>query len=184
MKGNNLLPPYNSAPQLANDSGYYFVRQVTLIREKIKNCTVPSHDYFVPSPSGHLQRFFPVTEQKMRTIISSSSNASCLLDPVPTWLVKLCMNKLAPIIANMVNSSLENGCVPDSWKVALFAPLLKKTGFELVHANFRPVSNLPYVSKLAQKAVIPQLLAHCSELSPLLLVSLRTVSIIRLELHL
>ena len=86
----------------------------SLFTKEIKNCTVPPHDYFVPSPSGHLQRFSPVTEEEVRAIIFSSSNASCLLDPVPTWLVKLCVNELAPIITNMINSSLENGCVPDS----------------------------------------------------------------------
>lgn len=151
VKGSNLLPPYNSAPQLANDFGDYFVPKVRLTREKIKNCTVLPHDCFVPSPSGHPQRFSPVTEQEIRAIISSSSNASWLLDPVPTWLVKLYVNGLAPIITNMINSSLENGCVPDGWKIALIARLLKKTGLELVYENFRPVSNLPIVSKLAEQ---------------------------------
>ena len=99
-KGNNLLPLYNSAPQLANNFGDYFVCKATLIREKIKNCTIPPDDYLVPSPSGHLQRFSPITGQEMRTIISLSSNTSCLLDPVPTWLVKSCMNELAPVITN------------------------------------------------------------------------------------
>ena len=82
----------------------------------------------------------------------------------------------------MINSSLGNGCVPDSWKVALIAHLLEKVGLELVHENFRPVSNLAFVSKLAEKTVIPQPLAHCSE-RRCLLVSLRTVSIIGLKLH-
>ena len=59
------------------------------------------------------------------------------------------------------------GCVPDNWKVALDVPLLKKVGLELVNQNLRPVSNVPFVSKAAEKTVLPQLVAHCSEDAPL-----------------
>ena len=66
-------------------------------------------------------------------------------------------------------SSLEIGIVPKNWKVALIAPLLKKLGLELVNQNFRPVRKLPLVSKTAEKAVVPHLLAHCTEHSQLYL---------------
>ena len=41
--------------------------------------------------------------------------------------------------------------------------MIKKLGLELVFNSFRPVSNLPFVSKVAEKEVIPQLLGHCNE---------------------
>ncbi|KXJ18896.1 putative RNA-directed DNA polymerase from transposon X-element [Exaiptasia diaphana] len=107
------------------------------------------------------------SEADVRDIISSSSNASCQLDPIPTWLLKKCIDVLAPIITRMINLSLVSGSVPENWKVALISPLLKKPGLELVYQNFRPVSNLPFISKTAEKVVIPQVLAHCSEHAPL-----------------
>ena len=67
----------------------------------------------------------------------------------------------------MINLSLQQGQVPDSWKAALIRPLLKKLGLELVYKNFRPVSNLPMVSKSAEKAVVGQLFRHCSDNAPL-----------------
>ena len=57
--------------------------------------------------------------------------------------------------------------VPDSWKAALIRPLLKKLGLELVYKNFGPVSNLPMVSKSAEKVVVGQLFRHCSDNAPL-----------------
>ena len=60
----------------------------------------------------------------------------------------------------MINLSLSNGCFPDAWKCALISPLLKKLGLDLLFQNFRPVSNLPYVSKLTEKAVVDQLNDH------------------------
>lgn len=67
----------------------------------------------------------------------------------------------------MINSSLDSGCFPESWKVALVVPLIKKLGLDPVFENFRPVSNVFYVSKIVEKSIIPQLLSHCSRHAPL-----------------
>ena len=63
----------------------------------------------------------PVTEAKVGSIIFSSSNANCELDPIPIWLVKERVDELTAIIARM-----ERGCPPENWKVALVIPLLKE----------------------------------------------------------
>ena len=91
-------------------------------------------------------------------IITSASNASCLLDPIPTWLVKTeCAHELVPIIIKLINWSLTTGNVPEDWKVALVTPLLLKK-----------LGNLPLVSIVAEKLVIPHLInQHCSENAPL-----------------
>ena len=57
--------------------------------------------------------------------------------------------------------------VPDHWKTALVLPLLKKPGLDLIFKNFRPVINLPFVAKSAEKAVISQLSMHCAANPPL-----------------
>ena len=41
-------------------------------------------------------------------------------------------------------------------------PLLKKQGMELVTLNYRPVNNLPYISKLVGKAMLEQINHHCN----------------------
>jgi len=59
--------------------------------------------------------------------------------------------------------------MPNSWMVALVIPLVKKLDIDPVLENFRPVSNLSFLSKIAEKVVISQLLNHCnaSEHAPL-----------------
>ena len=94
-------------------------------------------------------------------------NASCQLDPIPIWLLKLCSSELIPLLTKIINLSLQQGQVPDSWKAGLIRPLLKKHGLELVNRIFRLVSNLPMVSKLAEKAVVGQLFWHFSDNTPL-----------------
>ena len=63
----------------------------------------------------------------------------------------------------MINLSLSEGYVPDSWKVAILTPILKKYGLDLVFENFRPVSNLSFVTKATEKAVVNQLFEHCGD---------------------
>ena len=60
----------------------------------------------------------------------------------------------------MINLSLSSGYSPDAWRCALIKPLLKKPELDILFKNFRPVSNLPYVFKLKEKAVADQLNNH------------------------
>ena len=118
---------------------------------------------FHQTPENKFEKFDVLSEEEVSDIIIGSSIASCQLDPIPTWLWKLCGSELIPVITKIIYLSLQQGQVPDSWKAALIRPLLKKLGLELVYKNFRPVSNLPMVSKSAEKAVVGQLFRHCSD---------------------
>ena len=42
-------------------------------------------------------------------------------------------------------------------------PLLKKSGLELTHKNYRPVSNLQFISKLVERCVLIQFMDHCEK---------------------
>ena len=58
----------------------------------------------------------------------------------------------------MINLSLLSGYVPQSFKVAVIKPLLKKPTLDPgVLANYRPISNLPFLSKILEKVVAKQL---------------------------
>ena len=54
--------------------------------------------------------------------------------------------------------------MPNSLKTALIIPLLKKTNLDTEDfKNFRPVSNLPFVSKLIEKSVAVQLVQYIDD---------------------
>ena len=46
-------------------------------------------------------------------------------------------------------------------KLSLSNPYLKKSGLDLINKNYRPISNLPFISKLVEKCMLKQLLSHC-----------------------
>jgi len=63
-----------------------------------------------------------------------------------------------PYISRMVNTSLSKDRLPVSQKHAIVTPLLKKPGLDSSDMNnFRPVSNLSFISKVVVRAVTGQL---------------------------
>ena len=80
-----------------------------------------------------------------RKLIVESKTTSFELDPIPTDLLKSCIDIVLPVLTKMINISLQTGIFPEEWKMALVIPLLKKLGLEHIFPNYRPVSNLPYV---------------------------------------
>ena len=79
------------------------------------------------------------------------SPKSCELDAIPSLLLKWLVTDLAPILTKLVNTSLTSGVFAIDWKTLIIRPLLKKLGLELLLANYRPVSNLLFISKLVEK---------------------------------
>ena len=55
---------------------------------------------------------------------------------------------------------MEEGKFPSEWKGALVKPKLKKADLDLIKENFRPLSNLQFLSKLTEKAVAQKTLLH------------------------
>ena len=55
-----------------------------------------------------------------------------------------------------LNLSLESGIVPKAFKKAVVKPLIKKSNLD-PEVLYRPVSNLPYLSKILERAVADQL---------------------------
>ena len=78
----------------------------------------------------------------------------CELDPIPVDLLKQALDGLLPTLTKIVNLSVGTATFPKSWKAALIKPLLKKIGLELIKSNYRPVSNLSFLSKLKVKVLL------------------------------
>jgi hypothetical protein len=65
------------------------------------------------------------------------------------------------VIVDIVNTSLSSGVFPSELKSAIIQPLLKKSGLDSeVLKNYRPVSNLSFISKVIEKVVASRLVEH------------------------
>ena len=139
------MPNDLSPNQLAQEFSDFFVNKIENIRNGINshsqqtgNVEVSLSDDQLVNCLDHLE---PATEEEVREIIRKSPNKSCELDPLPTWLLKECLDELLPLITNIVNSSMKSGSVPKDFKSARIRPLLKKSGLDQnLLKNYRPVS--------------------------------------------
>ena len=105
----------------------------------------------------------PTNVDEVLRIISNSNNKYCILDILPTWLLKKNSDTLAPVLVTLFNKSMSSGIVPDYFKKAIIKPVLKKFDSDQDDLNqFRPVSNLPFLSKVMEKIVSSRIEQHLS----------------------
>ena len=144
---------------MANEFSDYFEEKIIKIRAKFPS-TSKFNEYDETVDVTPLTSFQPLSKEDIRKLILSAAPKSCSLDPIPTSLLKDCIELLLPSISKVINMSLIQGEMPEGFKHAVVTPLPKKTDVDPTFKNFRPVSNLPFLSKMIEKAVAIQLLDH------------------------
>jgi len=65
-------------------------------------------------------------------------------------------------VTHLINLSINSGVVPSEWKQAKVVPLFKSGNKDDLD-NYRPISILPILSKILEKAVFHQLHSYLSE---------------------
>ena len=88
-----------------------------------------------------------------------SSSRAAGSDGMTIELLRHCFEVVGPVILHIINKSLVTGIVPADWKHAIVVPLYK-SGDETSPANYRPISVLNVLSKLAEKVVSQQLVEY------------------------
>jgi hypothetical protein len=134
----------------------FFDNKVASVRSETENAQTPN---FRQVAGGEkLEKFQHVTPAQIERLINASSNKQCSLDPIPTNILKQCADLLSPFLSAVFNRSIDDGYLPPSQKVANIIPHLKKRGLdEMEKKNYRPVSNLSFVSKLLERIIVTQL---------------------------
>ena len=154
------LPSHKSKKSLADQFASFFSNKIKKIRDNFGSIG-SENDIHSPSDPPKINVFRQVSEEAIDKIIKTSPTKSCLLDPLPTFLIIECIDILLPSLTKLVNCSLTEGCVPDAFKSAVVSPLIKKPNLPSNDfKNYRPVSGLSFISKLVERVVAKQLLEY------------------------
>ena len=157
------LPSIFPAQSLPNIFSEFFSNKVSDLRKEIDAQPTTPHTLGSKFTGVPFSSFAPVTESDVLKILKKSAPKSCDLDPIPTTLLFDCVDVVLPYLTKIINESLISGIFPEVHKTALVTPLLKKVGLDQnVLKNYRPVSNLSFVSKVIEKIVLSQLSGHLS----------------------
>lgn len=144
-----------SCPHSADDLLHFFHDKVAAVRAST-SCTNATD--VLPPASSVMNELRTYTECEVRKIIMESPVKSCALDPIPTFMLRETIDVLLPFLAAMCNASLREGCLPVSQRHAIILPLLKKASLDPSEKkNYRPVSNLTFMSKVVERMVAQQL---------------------------
>ena len=112
-------PDSDSLKDLADAFGDFFIIKIQKIRTKLDSqdpepITIPR----VSVKEDMLFSFQHLTEDGVRKLIKQSPNKQCSSDPIPTWLLKECLDSLLlPALTLLVNKSLQIGYLPEEWKM-------------------------------------------------------------------
>ena len=157
LMGNKKRSPILGA-LMADSFKKFFEEKISKVRSSTSNTCPPVYREF---DGQKLDAFINITIDDTLRLISGAATKSCSLDPIPTDLVKFCANELAPFITALFNKSLERGYFPQVFREAEITPALKKPNLDASKpVNYRPISNLPFLSKLLERVVNGQLVHH------------------------
>ena len=79
------------------------------------------------------------------------------IDELPPGLLRDCAKGISKPICHIINLSIQTSTVPSIWKVAKISPVFK-SGVSTLPENYRPISVLPVLYKLLEKAVHSKLM--------------------------
>ncbi|MEL7307775.1 MAG: reverse transcriptase family protein [Pseudomonadota bacterium] len=150
-------PTFRNDVNGASEFAEYFSQKIVNVCETLS----PSCATFQLSPvtaSPFFDHFEEMTMEEIVKLLNKMNSKTCMLDPIPSWVIKLHPTVFAPVLCFIVNLSMMTGVFPISEKCAVITPILKKRSLNKEDLqNYRPVSQLSFVSKLIESAVSAQI---------------------------
>ncbi|XP_023814400.1 arachidonate 12-lipoxygenase, 12R-type-like [Oryzias latipes] len=98
-----------------------------------------------------------VTLEDTSALLTKLKPSTCPSDVIPSKLFLKVFDTIGQSVTEMINLSLSTGVFPNIFKHAIVEPLLKKSNLDpSVFQNYRPISKLPFISKILEKVVAKQ----------------------------
>ena len=82
---------------------------------------------------------------------------------VPGKFLHIISTPISFSMSRLLNNLFSNGHFPDIWKIAHITAIYKRSGPKTDKSNFRPISLLPTLSKVAESVMHDRLFKHCVE---------------------
>lgn len=159
-KKEKILPTSNSDKELADKFIVYFQEKIDKIRKKFTNPNKFVTDDSLNPDVTKMHHFEPATLEEITDIAKSFGVKCSPEDPVPSSLIDI--DTFAPYWLKIVNLSLEVGDM-ESLKMGVLLPAIKELSNTVDAENFknyRPITNLLFVSKLIERVVQTRLEHH------------------------
>ena len=113
-----------------------------------------------------LTDFTPTNIEEVQKLLSKMNKTTCKLDPFCTSIIMQYPQYFIHVYVYIINLCFSRGVYPTVLKSAIVKPLIKKSTLDCeVLKNCRPISNLPFLSKLTEKVIAQRLVSHMQDTS-------------------
>ena len=140
--------------QIANSFNNYFVnigkslaQQITSTINPLSYIDTNIHSIYIPD----------ISKNEIITVINTLKNSAPGNDEMPASILKHCIETYIDPLTYLVNLSINQGIFPDELKIAKVLPIYKSDDKQLIQ-NYRPISVLPFFSKIFEKIISNHLL--------------------------
>jgi hypothetical protein len=147
---------------IANAFNNYFVGIGPTLASKINPSSAKPADYLpIANPKSMFLR--PIDQIEIKSIVTNlKANASSGDDSILPKIVRSIIEYIQTPLCTIFNKSLEQGCFPDKLKIARVIPIYKTDDEKLV-SNYRPISVLPFFSKILEKIMYNRLISFIND---------------------
>ena len=164
------LPSSTDDKLLAQKFSDFFQEKIVNIRSEIGRKSLCStsdntsfsseNDQIENGTDQFLSQFEPTNTDELKNIISKHPIKTSHDDPLPPPVIKENLDLLLPVWVKIINKSLLEGDF-SGLKSAVITPIIKSKGLDYDDLkNYRPISNLQFLSKLLERVVLKRLNSH------------------------
>ena len=112
-----------------------------------------------PSPHPSMPRITLRTPGIAKLLLSLSPYKAAGPDCIPTHILKIASDQIAPVLSRIFQKSYDSGILPSDWKDANIIPFYKK-GDKQLPSNYRPVSLTSITCKVMEHIVHTNIMEH------------------------
>ena len=160
---NSTLPHFPD-DQLCKKFAEYFKDKINTICNRLSCTFDPLYNapQILPCTSTLTHFTVPTNTAIYNYIVTA--RCSSPHDPIPLYLIKKLASTLTFTYKNIIDDSLLTGTIPNLLKNAIITPIIKKTNLDSSEfSNYRPISQLPLLTKILEKTVYTQLSHYLTE---------------------
>ena len=142
---------------IASSMNEYFCSIGNKLSEKIPNKANPllSCEYPFETPPLSFSFSAIMTDKLSSTLNKMKTSHGSGHDGIASFYLKIAMPVVGGSLCDLFNKSLFAGKFPEDWKIARIAPIFK-SGAKDERSNYRPISVLPFISRLFEKLIFNQ----------------------------
>ena len=160
-KSHNALPNFinvngkqiSNSKDIANHFNNFFVNIGPSLKNSLSLGNTDKFAKFLPKQNSNSVYFKAVSENEIIDVVKKlNCTNSCGIDEFNPDVIKNVIHYIVTPLCYIFNLSISTGVVPSRLKIAKVVPVHKKSDIHNVD-NYRPISILPYFSKILERLV-------------------------------